>query len=87
MAKLNATETIGIGHELGTRDELRLTLQLLFDLALLHLSGAFHLLHTRLRREAFLIGPIDGIAHIQIILRSQQNIIGHKGHEGHFLCG
>ena len=85
MAELDTTELIGIIHKLDAIDELRIPMQLLFDFASLHLCSALQLFCTCLIRKAFLISTFNGIAHIEIILRSQDHIIGDKREERYLL--
>ena len=85
MAELDATEGVGISHELRTCNELRLFLHLTLYLSLFHLGSLFELLHTRLRGEALLIDTVDGIAHIMIILRHQYRILRYKREERHLI--
>ena len=78
MAKLYPTECLGIIHELGTRNQLRLFTELALYFPLLHFGGIGQLFSLCLSREAFLIGTINGITDIEIILCNQQHVLRHK---------
>ena len=93
IAELYAAEGLAVAHELPARNDLALAAHLALYLVLLHLGGPLHALHHSLRREAFLVGAVDGIARVHIIFKyqhrvarqeSQQRLLllyaGHLGH-------
>ena len=86
MAELDTAERVGSLYKLGTRDELQFLAQLLFNLTLFHLCGTTHLFGLSLSREAFLIGTVDGIAHIEIVFGNQQSLLRQERKERHLIA-
>ena len=85
MTEFDATEVDGITHELWSCHQLHLTVQLSFYLCTLHLCGRLELFGSGLSRETFLIGTVDGVAHIEEVFRHQQHILRHEREEGDLL--
>ena len=84
MAELYPPETTGITHPLMTRQQLRLTPQLLFYLVLFQLRSTFQF-HPGLIGKTLLIGTVYRIADIEEVLHHQQRILGQEREKRYFL--
>ena len=85
MTELDATERVGISHELPTCDELGFPVHLTLNLIPFHLSSLLELLHSSLIGETLLIDTVDGIAHKMIVLSDQHRFLWHKRQERHLV--
>ena len=83
--KLYALEVQGIVGKLLRRYELKISLQLLSQLALLCFRFAFELLGQCLCGETIVINAFDSIVNIQQILHYEDRIFRQKLQERYFL--